>query len=133
MTDRYILDTDTIVDVLRGRSEVAMRLAALSPDDVRVSAISVAELHYGAIDSSDPARNHAEVERLLEQIAILPFGRASALAHARVRAATRRQPIGGADMIIAATALAVDAVVVTSNLRAFERVPKLRMESWRGV
>jgi tRNA(fMet)-specific endonuclease VapC len=132
MSARYLLDTDTIVDVLRGRHRVAERLAEVSPDDVRVSAMSVAALYYGALNSSDPERNRAEVDRLLEQIAVLRFGRTAAAVHARIRLALRQQPIGAADMIIAATAAAAGALVVTANEREFGRVPGLAMESWRG-
>lgn len=131
MTARYLLDTDTIVDVLRARQPVVDRLARLSPADVRVSAMSVAELYYGALNSSAPARNRDEVERLLEQIAILRFGRQAAVEHASIRQTLRAQPIGAADMIIAATALAAGAIVVTANLREFGRVPGLALESWR--
>ena len=128
---RYLLDTDTVVDVLRARYGVARRLAELSPDDMRVSAMTVAELCYGALNSLDPARNQAEVNRLLDQIPVIRFGRAAAIQHARIRLALRQQPIGAADMVIAATALAADAVVITGNMREFTRVPGLRVESWR--
>lgn len=133
MTRRYLLDTDTVVDVLRGRYGVADRLSAVSPDDVRVSAMTVAELYYGALRSTDPARNRAEVDRLLAEIGILQFGRAAAAHHADIRVALRHQPIGSGDMIVAATALAADAVVVTANGREFGRVPGLATESWRAT
>jgi len=132
MTDRFVLDTGTVVDVLRGRSDVAARLAAFSPDDVAVTAMTVAELHYGARRSAEPTRNLAEVERLLAAVRILPFGRRAATTHAAVREATRRQPIGPNDLVVAAIAITVGATLVTSNVREFARVPGLRVESWRS-
>jgi tRNA(fMet)-specific endonuclease VapC len=131
VSGRYLLDTDTIVDVLRGRQPVAARLGELSPDDVRVSAMSVAELYYGALNSSAPERNRAEVDRLLGEIAVLRFGREAAAEHARIRHALRARPIGAGDMIIAATALAAGAVVVAANVKEFGRVPGLDVENWR--
>jgi tRNA(fMet)-specific endonuclease VapC len=133
VTGRYLLDTDTVVDVLRGRYGVADRLAGVSPDDVRMSAMSVAELYCGALNSSDPTRNRAEVDRLLNEIPILQFGRAAAAHHASIRLALRHQPIGAGDMIVAATALAADAVVITANVREFGRVPGLVTENWRAM
>ena len=129
---RYVLDTDAVVDVLRKKRGVAERLARVSPDDVAVASMAVAELLYGAAASADPARNRAEVERFLSQVHLLPFGRRAASAHAELRWQLRAQPIGPNDLVIAATALAAGATLVTSNTREFERVPGLRVESWRA-
>ena len=131
MSAYYILDTDAVVDVLRGRHAVADRLAAVSPDDVAVSAMSVAELLYGAAASRDPSGNRREVLRFLTHVRVLPFGRRAAVVHAQLRWELRHQPIGPNDLVIAATALAVGARLVTANAREFGRVPKLVVESWR--
>lgn len=133
MSERFVLDTDTVVDVLRGHAEVAAQLGAVSPDDVAVSAMTVAELLYGARRSSNPRRNRAEIERLLEEVRVLAFGPRAAVVHAEVRERLRHQPIGPDDLVIAATAIAVRATLVTSTMREFARVPGLRAVSWRLV
>ena len=102
----YVLDTDTLVDVLRRRADVVARLDAVSPDDVRVSAASAAELYYGALRSRDPAGNAATVDQLLAEVGVLAFGRSTARVHARLRDALRAAPIGAFDLLIAATAVA---------------------------
>jgi tRNA(fMet)-specific endonuclease VapC len=128
---RYLLDTSAVVDVFRRRYGVAARLAALSPDDIRVSAMTVAELTYGSLNSSDPVRNQAQVDAFLQQVATAAFGRRAAAAHARIRMASKAAPIGPADMVIAATALAARMTIVTSNMGEFQRVPGLLVENWR--
>ena len=128
---RYLLDTDAVVDVLRRRHEVAKRLAAVSPDDVRVSAVTVADLAFGALNSRDPGRNRAETEKLLAQISVAAFGARAAAEHARIRHALRAAPIGPNDLVIAATAVAIGATLVTANTREFGRVPGLAVENWR--
>lgn len=128
----YILDTSTVIDVLRQRYGVARRVADVSPDDFRVSAMTVAELAYGALNSVDPPGNQAQVDTLLRQIAVVGFGRRAAAEHARIRLALRSARIGEADMIIAATALVHGAAVVTSNVAEFGRVPGLTVENWRA-
>jgi tRNA(fMet)-specific endonuclease VapC len=127
----YLLDTDAVVDVLRGRHGVAQRLSQLSPDDVAVSAMTVAELLYGSLCSSDPERSAREVRRFLEVVRTIPFGRAAAATHSRIRHTLRTQNIGPNDLVIAATALSAKATVVTANLREFSRVEGLAVESWR--
>lgn len=128
---QYVLDTDTIIDVLRGIPPVVRRLAGVSPDDVGVASMTVAELRYGALVSRDPARSLAETARLLEQLTLLAFGARAAALHGDIRYALRGRQVGPHDLVIAATALAAGAAIVTSNTREFERVPELRVESWR--
>jgi tRNA(fMet)-specific endonuclease VapC len=127
----YLLDTDAVVDVLRGRHDVARRLGEISPEDVAVSAMTVAELLYGSQSSADPERSEREVRRFLEVVRTIPFGRAAAATHARIRFKLRKQTIGPNDLVIAATALSAKATVITANVREFSRVEGLAVESWR--
>jgi tRNA(fMet)-specific endonuclease VapC len=131
VTGRFVLDTDAVVDVLRGNRRVAAQLAALSPEDIGVTSMTVAELFYGAAASREPDRSRGEVERFLDQVRILAFGRRAAVLHAKLRWLLRAQPIGPNDLVIAATALAAGAVLVSSNTGEFIRIPELRVESWR--
>lgn len=127
----YLLDTDAVVDILRRRHGVAQRLAQLSPEDVGVSSMTVAELLYGALCSKDPERSEREVRRFLDVVRIVPFGRAAAAAHSRIRHGVRRQTIGPNDLVIAATAVTAKATVVTANVREFARIDGLAVENWR--
>ena len=127
----FLLDTDTCVWVLRGRPRVTERLRAVSPDDVAITTITEAELRYGCIGSRNPIGDLQRVETLLSApISILPFERAAAAEHARLRFALRSQPIGAHDLLIASIAIATDRTLVTSNQREFERVPGLKLEDW---
>ena len=131
MSLAYLLDTDAVVDILRGRHRVAKRVAEVSPEDIGVSAMTVAELLYGSLCSQDPARSEREVRRFVEVVRIVPFGRAAAAAHSRIRYHLRRQTIGPNDLVIAATALTTKATVVTANVREFARIEGLTVENWR--
>lgn len=131
MKPTYLLDTDTIVDALRGQRHIRAKIDGISPEDIAISAMSVSELRFGSIGRAASERRMIETAKFLDQVAVLPFTLSAALLHAEVRLALRHNPIGYADMIIAATALSVPAILITSNLREFERVPDLRIESWR--
>jgi tRNA(fMet)-specific endonuclease VapC len=128
---RYVLDTDAVVDVLRARHRVAARLAETSPDDVGITTMTLAELMYGSLCASNPAQSELAVRRFVEVVRVLPFGRSAASAHARMRFAMRQATIGPNDLVIAATAHAAGATVITANLREFARIPELSVESWR--
>lgn len=131
MSVRYLLDTDAVVDVLRGRHRVAERLSQVSPEDVAVSAMTLGELLYGSLCSADAERSEREVRRFVEAIRVIPFGRAASAAHARIRYALRGRNIGPNDLVIAATAVSARAIVVTANLREFTRVDGLTVQDWR--
>ena len=127
----YVIDTDTVIDVLQGSGDAAARLESVSPDDVAIAAITVSELRYGVIFSKDTRRGMNSTAAFIDKVAVLPFTLSAALIHAELRLALRSQPIGFNDMLIAATTLAVSATLITSNVREFARVPNLRIESWR--
>lgn len=130
MKPKFVLDSDTVIDSLRGVRSVRERLEAISPDEVAISAMTVSELRYGAIGPASQ-RRATETAAFLSQVAVLPFTLSEALVHAEIRLALRSSPVGFADLIIAATALSVPAILVTSNVREFTRIPQLQVESWR--
>ena len=125
-----LLDTDILVDALRGRGGARDRLAEASPDDFRVSSVAVAELAYGARLAREPARAELAWRALLEPLEVVPFDAAAAERHAELRLALRASPIGERDLIVAATALAHGLVIVTRNVREFGRVPGVRLDCW---
>ena len=127
----YLLDSDTVIDVMRDHSPVPRRLAAISPDDVWISAITVAELWVGVHMTGFAAQRLAATENFLRQTKVLSFDGIAAREYARIRVATRSRPIGVHDAQIASIALARDLLLVSSNLGEFTRVPGLRVESWR--
>lgn len=131
LTGRYVLDTDMLVDLLRKRGRAHAHLQLMSPDDVAVTAMSLAELEYGALGSADPRANRAAYMTLVSPLRVLVFGRRAALVHADLRLKLRSVPIGPADLIIAAITLAARATLVTANTNHFGRVPGLVLENWR--
>lgn len=127
----YLLDTDTCIWAIRGRDPVRSSVAAQSPDDLAISAMTLAELSYGAINSSDPSNAFSRLERFVAAgISILPFDADAARAHAEIRYRIRAQPIGANDLVIASVAVSRGHTLVTSNLREFSRVPGLSCIDW---
>jgi tRNA(fMet)-specific endonuclease VapC len=128
----HLLDTNTCVAVLRQKPGVAERLQRLAPAEVAVSMVTVYELFCGVEKARNPEAERQKVERFLSVVPELPFDRAAAEIAAQVRVSLekRGEIIGPYDLLIAGQALAADLVLVTSNLREFERVEGLKLESW---
>lgn len=131
---RYLLDTSVCVHALRAHEPTLRRLAELGPDAVALSAMTVAELRYGALKSRAPEAASARLDQFLAVPEILAFDAEAAEYHAHGRRALEAAgtPIGERDLVIAATALAYGLVVATANAREFRRVPGLGVEEWRG-
>ena len=129
---RYLLDTNIISDLVRHpRGPAARRIADVGDRMVMTSTIVAAELRYGC-EKSGSSRLRTAVEAILSELDILPFDEPASHAYGTLRALleARGLPIGGNDMLIAAQALALNAVVATANTREFSRVDGLTMENW---
>jgi tRNA(fMet)-specific endonuclease VapC len=131
----YLLDTDACIQFLRHRdSAVARRLAAVPAREVTLCTVVKAELYYGARRSADPDRSMHVLQSFFGSLASLTFDDLAAEVYGRVRAylAQQGQLIGPNDLLIAATALAYEATLVTHNTHEFARVPALQIEDWEG-
>ena len=99
-----------------------------------ISAVTEGELRFGAARLPRAARLHSLIEEFLLRVAILPWDSDAARQYGQLRATLERegQPIGNLDVMIAAHALAVNAVLVTND-HAFVRIKKLKIEDWTKV
>jgi tRNA(fMet)-specific endonuclease VapC len=130
---RYVLDTNICIYALKNRPPAVLeRLRAEGPAEVALSVVTVLELRQGAERSQQPDAAHERLDHFLAPMQILPFEEEDALVGARLRAdlARRGCPIGDLDSLIASQAIAHDLILVTNNLREFERVRALRTENW---
>lgn len=131
-TELWILDTDTCIELQRGRSPRAARLVEVDRDGT-ITIVSLAELHYGASKSARLALNRpSQPRRFLQPFEILQvrLRRGSLLWRTEGIPGETRQPDRSMDILIEAIALGNDAILVTNNVRDFSRVPELRIENW---
>lgn len=129
----YMLDTNICIYAMKNKPErVLNRLKEELDSGICISSITLAELEYGMKHSSDPARNEQALLRFLVPLSIIPFGAAAASEYGEIRAYLQSQgtPIGPLDMLIAGHAKAENLILVTNNVREFERVPDLEIENW---
>ena len=128
---RYMLDTDTCSFVIRGGNEKLRKRIQRNAGRLCVSAISVAELRFGARKKGSVRITDA-VEFFLELVDVVPWGEEAAGRYAEIRAVLESvgTPIGNMDTLIAASALADGCAIVTHNTDHFGRVPGLSIQDW---
>jgi len=128
----YLLDTNIVSAALRDtRGACAARIGAMDAAALCTSIVVAAELRFG-VAKKGSAELARRVEQALSTLRVLPLDGDADRHYGRLRADLERrgQPIGANDMLIAAHALAIDAVLVTDNVSEFSRVPDLRYENW---
>ena len=132
MAVRYLLDTNTVSYIIKGNiPRVRERLLRVPIAEVGLSVVTEAELLFGVARRPEAARLRVAVEEFLLRVEVLPWTSYAAQHYAEIRAALERKgiPMGNLDMMIAAQALAAEAILVTRD-RVFQRVKGLRVEDW---
>lgn len=133
MAPLYLLDTDTCSYVMR-RAHPALlaRLTATPLEHVAISVVTAAELLYGTRLSARPEQARHAYDAFVLHLQVLDWTIQAADHYADIRADLKRrgEPIGANDLMIAAHARSLGAVIVTNNVREFGRVDGLTVENW---
>ena len=126
-----MLDTNMCIYLMKNQPpEVADRFAQCRVGDVVMSAITYAELEYGVATSTDPKQENVNLLALIEEIPVVVFDGAAAIAYGPIRLATREKKNDHLDKLIAAHAVSLGAIVVTNNIKDFTKYPGLLLENW---
>lgn len=127
-----MLDTNIVSYLVRNpHGNAAQRIAQVGPDAICVSIITAAELRYGCAKKGS-AKLLAQVEAILGSVQVVAFDVPADVGYGGIRAELEAagKPIGPNDLLIAAHAHALGAVLVTANTGEFTRVRGLRVENW---
>jgi len=128
----FVLDTNTVIDYFKGRGKVAERLLAVPPREIALPAIVAYEVWVGVLGSQNAKRRQSQYEQFLSVIEVIPFDSAISRRAAELRHTLERRgaSIGPLDMLIAGTALACGAALVTRNVKEFGRIAELEVVNW---
>ena len=128
----FVLDTNTAIDYFKGRGKVAEKLLSVAPREVALPAVVAYEVWVGVLGSQNAKRRQTQYEQFLSTIEVIPFDAATGRRAAELRHALERrgESIGPLDTLIAGTALARGATLVTRNIKEFGRVAGLETVNW---
>ena len=131
----FMLDTDTCIFLMRGQSPaLAAKVQSVPLQQQVMSAVTFAELSYGVQVSAAAKRkqNQSVLDSLVLHLAVLDWPQDAAKHYAEIRADLKKRgaQLVAADLMIAAHARAMGAIVVTNNVKDFERVKGLAVENW---
>ena len=132
---KYLLDTNICVHFLRGKFNLDQKLRAVGIENCAISEITVLELEYG-IENSDVSfqpNQRMALENFIKTFnnRILPIRPCfSVYAKQRVRLRKLGTPISDFDLLIGSTALTYNSIMVTDNVKEFNRIENIKIENW---
>jgi tRNA(fMet)-specific endonuclease VapC len=129
----HVLDTNACIRHLNGRApNLSARLRDFDPKHLAVCSIVKGELYFGSLRSQNPVKSRQAQDDFLKDLVSLPFDDAAAEHYAQIRAdlVNSGSLVGPNDLIIAATALTHNLILVTHNTTEFGRVKHLHIEDW---
>ncbi len=130
---RLMLDTNTCIFVIRRQPAVVLeRLLRCEVGDVGISSITLAELRFGAAKSRHREKNTQALDEFVVPLEVAPFDENAAHSYGDIRHDLEKAgtPVGAMDMLIAAHAVSLGAVLVTNNTREFGRISRLEVVDW---
>ena len=128
---KYLLDTNIIIHLFRGQFNLLDKFKQIDLQDCAISEITLAELIFGAENSSNPEKNQKIIDAFLEQIKILPiFNTIPIYAKEKVRLRKKGLMISDFDLLIGTTAVENKLIMVTENIKEFERISNIEIENW---
>jgi len=130
---KYLLDTNILIFLMKkGNKKLLSKIESQSFDALAISSITLAELEFGAANSSKPEVNRSVFLGVLSAINVVNFDDNCAYEYGLIRhkLKIKGSPIGPMDMLIAATAIANDLIMITNNVKEFEKVEGLKIQDW---
>jgi len=130
---KYLWDTDTCIYLLNGNTVIEEKLRSVGEKDICTSIVNIAELKFGAYNSSQVESNLKRIERLASILNVInDFNNEIATIFAKNKAILRKNGIiiGDFDLLIGSFALAYNLTIVTNNIEHFRHIPNIKIENW---
>ena len=128
---KYLLDTNICIHFFRGRFNLINKFVEIGLENCAISEITLAELVFGAENSSNPVKNHDIIERFSDQVTILPvFDSIYNYGKEKARLRKLGTMISDFDLFIGCTSIESDLIMISENVREFERISRIRVENW---
>ena len=131
---KYLLDTNVCIQILKGTSDrIKSKIATIPNEKINIPSVVRYELFYGAYKSNNPEKTLSLITEFLDTFDTAEFNDDVAQICGKIRASLekRGEPIGPYDLMIAATAMKSDYVLVSNNTREFHRIESIKLEDWQ--
>lgn len=132
----YMLDTNICIYLIKHKpAKVLKKFKSISPDEICLSSVTLAELSYGVEKSQQREKNQIALEAFTLAMDIVSFDENASSCYGEIRAYLEKKGkiIGPLDLMIAAHAISLNSMLVTNNEKEFSRVPQLKVGNWANI
>jgi tRNA(fMet)-specific endonuclease VapC len=128
---RFLIDTNICIYHIKGLYDIDKKIAKVGVENCFLSEISIAELKFGVENSENKKRNKKNVDKFLELFQVIPISSCFDI-YAREKAKLKKQGnlIDDFDLLIGCTAIANDMILVTRNVKHFQRLSSIKLDNW---
>ena len=127
----YLLDTNICIYYIKGKYDLDKKFDVIDDDLLFISEVTLAELKFGVENSASPDKNRAVLQDFLSGIQILPIvDSLDIFAKEKARLRKSGTPVDDFDLLIGASAVASNMILVTNNIKHFERIDGIVIENW---
>lgn len=128
---QYLLDSNICIHFFRGKFGIIDQLMEIGMENCAISEITLAELVFGAEKSNNPKKNHQIIENFIDRLTILPILDAiPKYGKEKARLQSLGNIISDFDLLIGCTSIENNLIMVTENVKDFERIEKIKIENW---
>jgi tRNA(fMet)-specific endonuclease VapC len=128
---RYLLDSNICIHFFRGKYGLIDKFNEVGIENCAISEITLAELVFGAEKSDNPKKNHKLIEKFISNLTILPiFDAIPFYGKEKARLQKSGKMISDFDLLIGCTSVGNNLIMVTENIKEFERIEKIKIENW---
>lgn len=128
---KYLLETNICIYFLKGQFDLHHKIEQAGVENCFISEITIAELKYGVTNSTQNARNRETLEKFQKKFTILPiFTSLDIYAKEKARLKKKGRLIDDFDLLIGATAIANNLILVTRNVSDFEKMEEIKINDW---
>ncbi len=127
----YLIDTNIAIYYMKGKFNLEEKFDTISSENIFISEITLAELKYGIENSSKPKQNRRVLDDFLTGVKILPiYHSLDFFAKEKARLKRKGTLIDDFDLLIGATSVQHNLIMVTNNTKHFERISNIKLEDW---
>jgi len=128
---KYLLDTNICIYYLKGIHDIDKKIKKIELANCAISEITIAELKFGIENSQKKVKNRKLIEDFISSIHVIPLiSSFDIYAKEKVRLKNEGKLIDEFDLLIGSTAIANDMILVTGNIKHFERLKDIKLENW---
>jgi len=129
--NKYLLDTNICIYHIKGLFDIDKKIAVAGIENCFLSEITIAELKFGVENSENKEKNRENVEKFIKLFQVIPISSCIDIyAREKARLKTLGNLLDDFDLLIGCTAIDNELILVTRNVKHFERLSSLKIEDW---